>query len=386
MTTVAVDEMRDQLVTLDDVYGLLDQTEPLHREIIDSDSKITFDIEDGWNDAFDTMEPTEEIPGIMRLNGTERALTKGGLLSAGVQFGISSSYAKTLPGPVLSDLLNYHYGDGMSSKSFGMLAVHDQVATFNRPTLTSFSNLRILDQVVGGIQEVYGDDVEILADYKIHNDLDRTDLRLIIPDTERTVSGTVMPDVPANGTDSWSTGVHLSNSLSGASQTSVETYLFRWWCTNGCTTANSDIGTWNRKSYGQDPESVYEWAREAVEDVLGGMEHKFEEIQKLAGVKVAASLTSDVLRDIFATYRVPVAQQDFVRDYLLRADEITMYTIMAAISEAANDPRLTNKNADKLMRIGGNISNFSHSSEKARAWREGNIAGMDASNPYELAY
>ena len=384
MATVAVDEMRDKLLPLDDAYSVLEQTEPLHREIISSDSSVSFNVAEHWNDDIASLGLTEPVQAFMTVDGVERQMTLGGLLSAGVQFGAPNSYVRSLPGTVIANLLDFHYGDGMGSKQFGMLAVHENVAAFNRPTLSAFSNLEIMDRVVEGIQGAYGPDVEILADYKINNNLDQTDIRLIIPDSERTIAGTTMNDVPERGTDSWSAGIHIANSLNGSSQTSIEAYMFRWWCTNGCTTENAEVGTWSRKSNGQDPDSVYEWAREAVDEVLGGMENRFNDIQSLTNKVVASSVTADVLREIFAVYRVPVAQQDYVRDHLLRANEITMYTIMAAITEAANQFNLSNKNRDKLMRIGGNISNFAMSPDKARIWREGNTSAPTALNPYEF--
>lgn len=384
MSAIAVDQMRDKLIPIDDVYDLVKTTEPLQRDIVDGYSKVSFRADKHWNDAIASTDPTDPVPVFMTVDGVERQMTLEALHTAAKQFKAPAVYVNSLPGALLENILTYHYSEGMGAHTVGMISSEDCVEAFNRPTLEIFSNVAILDQVVHGIRRVYGD-TEILADYKINHSLEQTDLRLILPETERQITGTHMNDVPTAGTDTWSAGVHISNSLIGASQTSVEAYMFRWWCTNGMTDTNEEVGTWSRKSNGQDPEDVYEWARDAVNDVLGGMEHKFQEIQKLADLPVAGSITSDVLKEIFATYRVPIAQQDFVRDHLLRAEDLTMYTILAAITEAANLPTVSAKARDKLMRIGGSIPSFALSDDKARIWREGNVADPTAPNPYEFS-
>ena len=116
----------------------------------------------------------------------------------------------------------------------------------------------------------------MLADYKFTHNLERTNLRLIVPGQQRVISGTRVAD------DSWSAGIQLRNSLAGTEQTAIDGYLFRWWCTNGCTDTLAEVSALNRRQF-PSPEEAYEWARESVDEILGSLEGSFDAVQSTTG-------------------------------------------------------------------------------------------------------
>lgn len=387
MATVVVDQMRDRLLSLDEAANRLQETEPVASTILDATSKISFEISENWKDEISAREDTDVVEGTMTVNGHEMPLTKRGLLSAASNFGITEAYAvKRIPGYLLQSLLNYHYGLGLNGAEFNMLTVDNKVSAFIRPTLRPFSNVRLFEEIVDGINRQYGEATEILVDYKFTNSLARTDVRFIIPERERVVQDGNMNDVPVGQPDLWSSGIHFSNSLMGKTQTSIEAYLFRWWCTNGCTESPGDIGTWSRKSNGSEEGELYYWAREAVDEVLGGMEDRFDQVQRMTKIDVSGGRTADVLKEVFSSNSVPVAQRDRIQERLLGADSLTMYTVMNAISEEANNPDIDPNHADRLMRITGDIPNVIFNTERAKVWDEGHRASKSAPNPYEIVY
>ncbi len=158
--------------------------------------------------------------------------------------------------------------------------------------------------------------------------------------------------------------------------------MFRYWCTNGCTTELGEVGKWSRRVNGQQ-DDVYAWARDSVDEILGGMEHRFDEVQALARLGVAGN-TADILTEIFKNYEVPVSQRDDIMLALLEVENLTMYSIMQAITQVANQDDMDDRRRDRLMRIGGAIPTEQFDTLKAKVWREGHSAKSSERNPYEI--
>lgn len=378
--TITLEDMGSKLISLDTMYRELEKTNPSATIKIDGDSKIGFTFDPDWNQQLSELADTDPVDVTMTIDGTERALTKEAVSQAAANFGLSASYIRKLPYNLTQGLLNYHYGRGFGDGGYNVLAVGDNVSAFTRPSLTPYSNLQLLENVVAGVRERYGEDTPVFADYKYANSLQRTDVRLIVPAQQRIMADTYMDDIPEGGEDTWLSGIHLSNSSIGKTQTTMEAYMFRYWCTNGCTTKLDSVGTWNRRSGGD--EDVYEWARKSVDEVLGGMDGMFDQVQALARLNVNGA-TGDILREIFSQYEVPVSQREAIMDRLLGMEHLTMYSIMQAITEAANTSGIDDRRRDRLMRIGGALPTTTFDTLKARVWREGHAAGDEAVNPYE---
>lgn len=380
---VAFDEMKGKLLTLDKVQEVIGETEPLEQKHLSSANKVYFDFEADWALGLDAKKDTALVNAVVRVDGVDHQLTKESALQAATNFGIGSKHAQVVPTSFLNPELNYWYSDGLVDREFNLLTTgsDQRVAAFAKPTVQPFSNQILVNEVIRGVQERYGD-VEIFADYKFSHSLTKTDIRFIVPDVIRHISGGGLADVPANESDEWAGGIHLSNSLNGKSQTKIETYLFRWWCTNGCTTTLPDVGVWSRRG-DQSLVDVYDWARASVDEVLGGLEVQFDRIQALTGLNASGNV-GDIVRDIFDQFSVPVSQRQGVIDTLVEAENLSMYTIQNAISQTANDPGLSPERVDKITRIAGAVVGSTFNSIKAQVWREGHIADPEAVNPYEI--
>lgn len=378
--TITLDQMKDKLVPIETLVTKLQKTEPLSTDSITNATKVAFRFQDDWAADLDPVGDTVPVQAFMSINGTERQMTKEAAIQAAAAAHVTGTLLKKAPADLMERTLNYFYA-GNLGKEMNALSVGDYVSAFTRPTLVPFSNLQLLERSIEGIQKHYGNDVQVWGDYKFANSLNKTDVRLVIGDAQRTINDTHMKDVPSGSADVWMSGVHLSNSLTGKGQTCIESYMFRWWCTNGATTELDTVGKWSRRSDGQQ-EDVYDWARDAVDEVLGGMEERFQQVQALAYLDVAGN-TADVLREIFQRYGVPVSQREAIMDLLLDSGNLSMYSIMQAITRVANDANLKPSRADDLMRIGGALPTSTFDTLKAKVWREGHKAKKDERNPYE---
>lgn len=380
--TITLDQVKEKLVPLETIQNQLAKTEPLSSTHISGSTGVKFHFEPDWATGFDAADDTEVMPVTMSFEGGERQMTKEAVVQAGANHGLLAPYLKSLPAHLTEKLFAYHYNGGMGQKAYNVLSVSDVVSAFTRPTLVPFSNLQLLESTVAGIQQKLGKDVPIFADYKWHNSLVKTDVRLILPHSTRTMEDTNMDDVPDHGQDVWFKGIHLSNSLIGKTQTGLEGYMFRYWCTNGATTELEGVGAWNRKVSGQN-DDVYAWMQEQVDEVLGGLEYRFDQVQGLSRLNVAGNVT-DILKQIFEDYAVPVSQREAIQLRLLEVENLTMYAIMQAITQAANEADLEDKRRDRLMRIGGALPTEHFDTLKAQVWREGNSSKKGTPNPYEI--
>jgi len=382
---VAFDAMKDKLLSLDEVQERISFTEPLTQQFVSSDQKVHFAFDPTWAIGLEDKHGTSAVDASITIDGTERRLTKDAALQVGAEFGYPGKLTAITPSALLEQNLNYWWNAGMGDKEFNVLSTgaDQHVAALTRPTINPFSNRLLVQETVDGIRDYYGQDTEIYADYKFNHSLIRTDIRFIIPDAIRLISGGGLTDVPDGERDEWSGGIHLTNSLIGKSQTKLETYLFRWWCTNGATTQLENIGQVFSRRGEHQTEDVYDWAREAVNDVLGGFESQFDTIQALTSLKLGSN-TGEVVSEIFDTFNVPVTQRKRVIEALETAEELNMYVVMNAITQTANDPDLSDDRIDKILRIGGAIPGATFNSIKARLWEEGHTADSTQPNPYRL--
>lgn len=380
--SISIHDLEKKVMTVDAVYTQLEQTEPLRTEHISATDDIKFHLEPDWAMGIDSLDNTDVVGVTMSIGGDEKRMTKEAVNQAAAAHGLTAPYIKKVPASHIERLLNWHYGAGMGGAEFNVFSAGDNITAFTKPTLQPFSNLQLLEKTIEGIKEQHGSDAAIYADYKFANSFLKTNIRLITPFQERSIQDGHMGDVPDGEQDIWYAGVHLSNSLVGKSQTTLEAYLFRYWCANGCTTTMKDVGTWSRRIDGQQ-DNVYDWAKDTVEEILGGLEYQFDQVQSLTQLSTEGN-TSDILRQIFEEYKVPVSQRDDIQTTLLEVPSVTLYHITNAITMAANDVDMDDKRRDRLMRIGGAIPTETFDTLKAQVWREGHKAKKDAVNPYEV--
>lgn len=375
---VQIDDVKDKLLTLDDVRERLSSTEPLSSTLLTNEDKVRFTYDPAWAVELEEKAGTDLVDAAIRINGTDHQMSKDAALQISSAFGLQSTYVRKVPANLLEPQMNYWLSAGMGDKSFNVLSVGDDqtVAAFSKPSINSFSNRLLLDSVLQGIEDHYGEG-EVYADYKFQHSLLQTDMRLIVPEYTRTINDTAVEG------DLWSAGVHISNSLTGTAATTVEGYLFRYWCTNGATTLNNEIGKWNRRTNGSEGD-VYGWAEQQVNEIFAGMSAQFDAIQQLAHLNLDSSNVVDILHEIFDDYKVPVSQRQAIIDALLSSENLTMYEVMQAITVVANEETLKPERADRLMRIGGALPSTHFNPLKAKVWAEGHTAEPEKSNPYEI--
>lgn len=357
-TGYTIEEAKQKMITLDYARERLASTEPLASYGFPVGSDVRFRVMDEWNHGVETLQGTDLVPASV-LVGPEGArqefqLTKDALLQATSIPGMGRGYVQRTPNNFIEDQLNYWYRSGLGNKSYKVLVTgqNNTASAFTREAINPFSNLRLLDETLDGIENKYGSR-NVLVDYKFHHDLTRTHMRLVVPEYVRAIEKT------GTDNDTWSVGIQLKNSLIGAEQTEVSGYLYRYWCTNGAIDTFSTSGTWSRRGANGRNDEVYEWARSVVDDVLGGLESSLDRVQDMTDISIEGSAAS-TLKDVFDSYKVPEAQRNEIMATMVDEDNMTMYALMQAVTMAANNPDLDPVNMDRLLRAGGDLVGKAH--------------------------
>jgi hypothetical protein len=350
---ITVDQMRSKLHPLDHVREALARTEPLATYAFSVGNDVRFRVEPGWHHGIDAKQGADLVDVYLHIGsgsvGSQFQLTKDSVLEATSLCGLSKGYAARCPAELVEPHLNYWFREGLAGRpirDFQLLVAGDSGAAITRASIQPFSNVRLLEQAVAGIEAKFGAG-EILVDYKFTHTLRQTHVRLIVPERCRVIERT------GTDADAWSLGVQFNNSLIGAGSTSISGYLFRWFCTNGATDTMATSGVYSRRGAGREQE-VYEWARGAVDDVLGGLEPALDNVQAMVDIPIEGE-ANNVLRDVFQHYRTPLPERARIIERMVEAGQLTMYSVMAAITEVANDTTMHPSHVDGLLRMGGDL-------------------------------
>ncbi len=347
MAEVKFDEMRGKLLTLGQLESALAATEPIASYDISS-GNTEFRLND-WNAdrvSAEALEDTDLTSAVVRVSGNEFPLTKEALLRATSIIGLNQAYVTRTPSEFIEPALNYAFSE--SEKGLQLFSAAGRGVAFAKSSIKPFSNLALMDRVVRGLRSRIGQD-EIFVDYKFNHSVAHTTARFIVPSISRAITGTGTED------DRWSVGIQFNNSLIGAKQTSLEGYMFRWWCTNGSIDIHSSTGAWNRKQSGQTADDVYTWAQESISGILETLERTgFDSIQNLVDIPVEGAAV-DILEDIFNTYKIPAAERNAIVSNMVETTDLNMYSIMQAVTQVANSADLSPAHVERLMRAGGDI-------------------------------
>jgi hypothetical protein len=348
--SVSIEEMLPQLLTLDQVRERLAATEPLSEIEFEADNS-SLRLEEGW--GAEKVALTGYTGAYLRLpGGQEYQLTKQGALEIGAHVGIPRQIQMDTDPDIMADLVNWRLVNRIKGKELKALGTQDKVMAVTRGTVTPFSNLQLLDVMVAGLENKYGQGA-IYGDYKFAHNMEHTGLRLIVPSFQRVISGTAVEG------DTWSTGLDFANSLTGLKQTEITGQLFRWWCTNGCTDTLHAVGGLSRR--GTTQEDALAWAATTVEQVLGGLEPMLDHVQELTTQPVAGDVRS-VLEGLFQDYHIPSRDRHRIIEGMAEDQEMTAYSLMQAVTQAANLDEVSDRDRQRLMRMGGSIAS-SHSQQ-----------------------
>lgn len=362
---VSVEEMRGHLRSVDWVREQLAATEPLaEAPFLTGDVKLQLSETDSDGKEWHQRELTDLAPATLEVSGGEKyALTRQALMELASECHIPRGYQTSVPPWLLTQNVNWWLGTGLGERSLKLLTSGTVdfadagelplARAMCRATISPFSNIKLLDTMIDGLEKKYGKG-EILADYKFQHDLESTAVRLIVPGQQRVIAGSQVAD------DTWSTGIQFKNSLIGLKQTEVSGYLFRWWCTNGAIDTMASSGGFARR--GSTESDVMLWAAEMVDEVLGGLEPALDAVQALTAVPVTNEVTA-VLGDLFTQHSLPVREQRRIIASMADTDDMTMYGLMQATTQAANLDGLDWRAVESLMMMGGHII---HSAEHGR--------------------
>lgn len=343
---------RGKLLPLAEARRVLATTEPLATVRIDPSPSVWFRAEEGWNLGLDILHGTAAIPVWLRVGSgvgeAEYQMSKDGLLTAAKLAGVSSSYLLKCPAELLQHNLNYWYGGGMD-KEVNLLTVGPNSIgqALTRESLQSFSNLEILDQIVGVMTRRYRESDLYVDVSKLAHSLRKTYFQIVIPAESHVIRGSGV------NTDAWWAGLQFRNSQVGELQTSISGYFFRPLCTNGMIDSGPTMGTWSRRS-GSEEDEVYAWAAQAVDEVLGGFEATLATVRESAEHSLEGGVI-DVVRDVFDNYSIPHRAQSRVIDALVEDRELTVYSVLNALTQAANDASGPDE-AQRLMMTGGDLA------------------------------
>jgi hypothetical protein len=358
--------MRGRLLTLDDVREKLAATEPLADRSFEA-PQAQVRLEDGWAADGDDTALVNAWLRIGEPGGTqdEYHLTRQAALEVGAFCRLPRELQKDAPPDLVQTFVNRMLTENLArSKDIKLLVrPSSNVGTaLTRATIQPFSNLAFLDIMLEGIQGAYGDG-EVLADYKFTHNLERTNLRLIVPGQQRLISGTRVAD------DTWSAGIQFRNSLAGVEQTAIDGYLFRWWCTNGCTDTLAHVEALNRRQT-PDPADAYEWARESVDEILGSLEGSFDAVQETTAIQVAPDQVAATVRDLFTEHQVPARSRERIIAELADAGEdMTVYDVLNAVTVVANADGVSPDATEQILRLGGHIAHAASSDRCAECRR-----------------
>lgn len=363
----SVEEMIPRLLTLDQAREALAVTEPLGERRFEANPGVTFEVQGDWAEVAEGLAGSDLTNSYAWLGagGDRMQLTKDALLEAGAKVGIPRRLQERSPASWLEDGLNFWFRggngdwDGRAFKAFvAGGSAEPRLVAFGSGSISPFSNIAIMDRLVDGLREHYRvSQDDIYADYKMTHNLELTSVRLVVPGYVRNIRG---PGT-ADPSDLWSTGVQFRSSQLGMKPTTVDGYLFRWRCTNGMIDTLVSSGKFNRRAGGYEEGDVYDWARAAVDGVLGGLEHSLDGVQDSTAVPVESDVNL-VLDDLFRQHRVPgKVGQEIVRNMADTGGDLSMYSLMQAVTQVANDTGLSPAVTEKLFRLGGHIA---HSADR----------------------
>lgn len=348
---ITVDQMRSTLMTVDEAYETLSKSEPITEYPLETGNSV-FYLDDAWNHGLDAKDGNEQVGASVVIGGHEVPMTKDAILQAASLCGLSGAYVKKTPSKLIEPHLNYWYGSqGLGNRPAKILVTNEVASAVTRQSINPFSNIRLLDNVLNGIKDSFGDE-EVLVDSKFHHSVTGTHMRLVLPQRSFIINDSGVDD------DEWCMGLSFHNSLVGKTKTSLDGYLFRWWCLNGAIDTKASSGTWTRSIGPSDEDGIYSWAKEIVGNIISPLDQSAHLLQEMTSQSIEGDV-NQILSDLFEDYRLPARDRKAIIANMVEEDSLTMYSLMQAVTEIANDMSLSPLEQAKLMHVGGDLTHSS---------------------------
>jgi hypothetical protein len=324
-----------------------------------SAGSAAFSFPPGWNIGLDEKEPDEITQAGVSLDGSTYLLTKSAALAVTHAIGLPDGYVAKTPGALIQSHVNY-WATHAPDVSFKFLTQEKDglpvVRALTRESLVPFSNVGLITSVAEQVGLLYGVNREdLLVDFKSHHDINRTITRLVIPEEAGIQQTFEVVRRGEEAEDTWTPGVQISNSLTGAIPTQVSGYQFDWQDEAGVIPQHS-VAQWNRKSMGQDFDSVLEFLETGTEDIVNSFNHEWEVLGGTVPEKIKQDNLSLVLADTFLTYNVPMKARTGVMESLVVNGDLSFYGLVNAVSEQANLPEMPTLTVSKIMSIAGALA------------------------------
>lgn len=349
VTLIEADQL-SRMKTLAQLENTLKLTEPLSavQFVPDGEDFVEFTLPNGWNSELAEKDGTHETAAKIEMFDEVYSLTKDAALQATSMIGLPRKYALRTPGQMMADHLNYWFSHGRTGQSFKLMHSEGKGLAFTKGSVVPVSNVKILSKMVELLCSKYGiAEDQIVVDFKYTHDLRFTQYRLVITEPYGSVY-----NESSDANDLWSYGVDVQNSLTATGPLRVRGYLFNWANHGGCTSGHSTTGTYSRKGTPSE-EDALQW----LEDAFHGaddLKHEFDALPKLTKIDLEGELNM-ALREIFEKYKVPKTVRQDVINVVYASEDLTMYGVLGAITEAANNPELTHQEINRLLEIGGDL-------------------------------
>ena len=346
-------EAIESLYSVDEARNLLDSN-VTSSITLDEHTKAAFEAPVVWPvEDFSMFDDDESTGAGLTVGGHEYEFTKKALLDFTSKFHLSKKYVSLLPPSLLTPQMDYWVT--ANEQDIRLLVNGDTIIGVSKsPSAPLFSSESVFDYAVSALHDATGVlPSEMYVDYKLTASLDETAFRLILPglstfQIESQRASATKPDL-------WNYGISVRHSQSALFPTSVEGYLFSWWCTNGSIATHAASGKFDRRSHEADLSVLGEWLTEKIEDISVDMPHQFEDIAALTGISLKGEMT-EAADSVFKRYRVPTVAREAVLANLVESDDWSAYGLMNAVTQAANPSDVDEKLRNLLFRAGGDMA------------------------------
>lgn len=235
-------------------------------------------------------------------------------------------------------LLSPHQGEGPDGEKVPLVVAQ------TRDTVTPFSNLALLDEMLKVLTARYGREAaeRALVHFAMSHDLEHTDCTVVVPQAGKDIAG-----------ETWVPGAQFTNSCIGLKQTTVTGALMVADSAGVALDGAHSAGGFKRKN--SNPEDAYEWAAESTNDVLGALDIAWGNVAELSHMPVGIQ-PGTFVESLCGEFKVPKAQMQRLTAVLEEwPGELTMASLVQITTRCANMEDLPWRTVAQLQEMAGHI-------------------------------